>query len=67
VDKYVFTRRPLDESVPFGAVEPLYCSLLSHRTTVSFRGLRLSLPADHAEIEKVAALSLPADTKTSTA
>ena len=30
VNENVFTRRPLDESVSFGPVKPLYCTLLSH-------------------------------------
>ena len=30
VNENVFTRGPLNESVSFGPVKPLYCTLLSH-------------------------------------
>src|SRR5215472_11056444 len=35
VDENVLARRPLDESISFCPVEPLYCTLLSHRKLLS--------------------------------
>src|SRR5258708_24924063 len=33
VDENIFTRGPLDKTVSFCPVEPLYCTLLSHKST----------------------------------
>src|SRR5579863_6650518 len=35
VDENIFTRGPLDETVSFCPVEPLYCTLLSHKVLLS--------------------------------
>jgi len=36
MDEHVFPGGPLDETITFGPIEPLHCTLLSHRT-YSFR------------------------------